>query len=81
MKRENDIFWQNFVYNIVWLRKHHNFSEERMAEIMEIDVELLREVEQGDGADILSVDVVYKIYEYFDIAPNKLFGENLNIEF
>ena len=51
-----------------------------MAEIMEIDVELLKEVEQGNGADILSVDVVYKIYDFFDVYPNKLFGENLNIK-
>ena len=64
MNSQNDIFWQNFVQNIVWLRKHHNVSEERMAEIMEIDVELLKEVEQGNGADILSVDVVYKIYDF-----------------
>lgn len=73
MNSQNDIFWQNFVHNIIWLRKHHNISEERMAEIMEIDVALLKKVEQGDGADILSVDVVYKIYEFFDISPNKLF--------
>lgn len=72
-----DNFWKNFVNNIVWLRKHHNLSEERMAEIMEIDVELLKKVEKGNGGDELSVDVVYKIYDFFGIAPNKLFGEKI----
>ncbi len=77
MNYNYEIFWQNFVNNIVWLREYHNLSEERMAEILEIDVKLLKKVEKGNGADVLSVDVVYKIYEFFDIAPNKLFGENL----
>lgn len=72
-----DIFWRNFVNNIVWLREYHNLSEERMAEILEIDVQLLKKVEKGNSADALSVDVVYKIYEFFDIAPNRLFGENI----
>lgn len=77
MNYSYEIFWQNFVNNIVWLREHHNLSEKRMAEILEIDIELLREVEKGNGADDLSVDVVYKIYELFDVAPDKLFGEKL----
>ena len=72
-----NIYWEFFVHNIVWLRKHHNLSEERMAEILDIDIELLRKVEKGDGADDLSVAIVYKIYEFFDIAPNMLFEEKI----
>lgn len=73
-----DIFWQNFVHNIVWLREHHNLSEERMAEILDIDVELLREVEKGNGANYLSVDIVYKIYDFFGVVPERMFSEIFN---
>lgn len=69
--------WQIFVYNIVWLRKHYEFSEEKMAEIMEISVDLLKQIELGQGADELSVEVIYKIYDFFGVFPNILMGKKL----
>lgn len=73
----NNISWQIFVYNIVWLRNHYEFSEEKMAEIMEISVDLLKQIELGQGADELSVEVVYKIYNFFGVHPNILMGKKL----
>lgn len=73
----NNISWQIFVYNIVWLRKHYEFSEEKMAEIMEISVDLLKQVESGQGADELSAEVVYKIHNFFGVLPNVLMGKRL----
>lgn len=75
--KSNDISWQIFVYNIVWLRKHYEFSEEKMAEIMEISVDFLKQVELGQGADELSVEVVYKIHNFFGVLPNVLMGKRL----
>lgn len=72
-----NISWQIFVYNIVWLRKHYKFSEEKMAEIMEISVDLLKQIELGQGADELSVKVIYKIYDFFGVFPNILMGKKL----
>lgn len=78
MNKDRGIFsWQIFVYNIVWLRKHYEFSEEKMAEIMEISVDLLKQIELGQGADELSVEVVYKIYNFFGVRPNILMGKKL----
>lgn len=73
----NNFSWQIFVYNIVWLRKHYEFSEEKMAEIMEISVDLLKQIELGQGADKLSVEVIYKIYNFFGVLPNILMGKKL----
>ncbi len=78
MNKDRGIFsWQIFVYNIVWLRKHYEFSEEKMAEIMEISVDLLKQIELGQGADELSVEVIYKIYDFFGVFPNILMGKKL----
>ncbi len=78
MNKDRGIFsWQIFVYNIVWLRKHYEFSEEKMAEIMEISVDLLKQIELGQGADKLSVEVIYKIYNFFGVLPNILMGKKL----
>lgn len=73
----NIFSWQIFVHNIVWLRKHYKFSEEKMAEIMKISVELFKKIELGDGADELSVEVIYKIYDFFGVRPNILMGKKL----
>lgn len=78
MNKDRGIFsWQIFVYNIVWLRKHYELSEEKMAEIMEISVDLLKQIELGQGADELSVEVIYKIYDFFGVFPNILMGKKL----
>ena len=72
MPYRNDLSWQNFVHNIVWLRKSNNFSEEKMAEILGISVEMLKQTELGNGADILCADVFYEIYDFFGIRPNAM---------
>lgn len=69
--------WENFVHNVKWLRNHYEFSEEKMAEIMGISIELLRELEKGNKADVLSVEVVYKIHNFFGVLPNVLLEELL----
>ncbi len=78
MKKTDDIYWQNFVHNIKWLRYRYDLSEEKMADIMEICVPLLQEVEKGCMADILCVDVVYKIYDFFGVKPHLLFMKILD---
>lgn len=73
----SDICWQNFVNNIIWLRKSNKLSKEEMAKIMHIDISLLERVEKGEGGDILEADVIYEIYEYFNIRPNDLMCKQL----
>lgn len=73
----NDISWQNFVNNIIWLRKSNKLSKEEMARILQIDVSLLEEVENGKGGDTLDADVIYEIYEYFNVRPDDLICKQL----
>ena len=70
-----NIHWKKFVNNVMWLRNYYQFSEDKMAEIMGINIDLLREVEKGNGKDALSVEVVYKICGFFNVSPDKLFGD------
>ncbi|MBQ8765832.1 MAG: hypothetical protein IJZ16_03420 [Clostridia bacterium] len=51
-----------------------------MAEIMDIIVDLLLELEKGNGKDDLSVEVVYKIYSFFGVLPKMLFEESFGDE-
>lgn len=73
MNSKNNIYWQNFVHNLVWLRNHYDFSKEKMAQIMEIDVVLYEKIEKGDGGEELSVEVVYKVYNFFDVHCDEIF--------
>lgn len=68
--------WQNFVHNVKWLRNHYEFSEDKMAEIMGISVDLFRELENGNGKDDLSIEVVFKIYSFFGVLPDMLFEDS-----
>lgn len=73
----NDISWQNFVHNVIWLRKSNKLSKVEMAKIMRIDVTLLEEVEKGNGGNILDADVFYGIYNYFSVRPDDLVCKRL----
>lgn len=75
MDFKNNIFWQNFVHNITWLRKHYDFSEEKMAKIMEIDVDLYKNIEKGICEEELSVEVIYRIYSFFDVRCDEFFSK------
>lgn len=75
MKAECNIFWQNFVHNVMWLRNHYDFSEEKMAEIMGIDVEAYRDIEKGICDEDLSVEVFCKIYNFFHVRCDEFFSK------
>ena len=74
---ENEIYWKFFVNNIIWLRKHHKFSKEKMAEILGINVEMLNRIENGEIPEELSVEIIFKISSHFSLNPKVLFCEHL----
>ena len=63
--------------NIVWLRKHYEFSKERMAEIMGISIEMINEIENGKLPDDLTVEAVLNMYRFFGIEPQDLLGKKI----
>ncbi len=63
--------------NIVWLRKHYEFSKERMADIMGISVEMLNEIESGRMPEELTVEAILNIQDFFRIEPQDLLGKKL----
>lgn len=44
---EYDRQLENFVHNVVWLRKHYGISKKKMAEILGIGVASLNKIEDG----------------------------------
>ncbi len=65
--------------NIVWLRKHYEFSIERMADIMGISIEMLNEVENGKLPDELTVEAISNMQDFFRIEPQILLVKNSHI--
>lgn len=63
---------KTFLHNLVWLKNHYNFSKEKMAEMLEISVEIWEEVEMGKLSTKLTGDVFCKIKENFDINPSDM---------
>lgn len=72
---EDKIYWRNFVENIIWLRKHYDFSKERMSEISGISVYELNKIEKGEVPENLSIEIVFKLSEFFSISPKDLFTD------
>lgn len=63
---------KTFLKNLVWLKNYHNLSNEKMAEILEISIEMWDEVEIEKIPTSLTVDVFYRIKEYFDVNPTDM---------
>ncbi len=70
--------WTNFLNNIAWLRKSSKMTKKEMAEIMNISVENLDKIERGELPEQVSVKVIFKISEVFEIHPEYLFGINFS---
>lgn len=71
---------KNFCRNVTALRSYHHLSEEAMAEILEISVECLRQVESGVVSSEVTTDALIHIYERFAISPTKFLGTVLKME-
>lgn len=64
---KNNESWKNFAHNVKWLREHYEFSEERMAEILGISVDMLKEIECGDIPEELDCEIILRIHNFFGI--------------
>ena len=57
-----------FLANVAWLRKHHNLSKKKMAQIMGIGIKSLTKIENGVFPERLRINVYFNIQRYFKIS-------------
>lgn len=74
---KNKIVWENFVYNIIWIRKQYKLTKKDMAECMGIGVGSLNKIEKQVLPPRLSVRVVFNIEDSFGIPAKDLMGVKL----
>lgn len=78
MKKEsNKREWENFVYNVAWLRKHYGISKKNMAKLLRIGVGTLTKIENGELPPRLSVKVIFNIHSCFGINPRDQLKQRL----
>lgn len=73
MREQLEADIKQFLENIVYLRKYHNLSKKKMAQILGIGIGSYNKIEQGELPERLNVDVIFNITEYFKIPPARLF--------
>ena len=71
---KNSDAWRIFSHNMKWLRNHYKYSKERMAETLDITVEMIDEIENGSIPDSLTVQIFFKIHKHFSIKPKDIVG-------
>ena len=62
--------------NIIYLRKKHHISKEKMSEILNIDIDTMNKIETNTIPKDLTSDIFYLLYDYFNIKPRELFSES-----
>jgi len=60
------------------IRKEKGFTQEKLCEVLDIDISGLSKIENGKCFP--SVETIYKIIKKLDISPNILFGKNSSDE-
>ena len=78
--RENSKEMENFLSNIVWIRKKQGISKKNMAKILKISVSSFNKIENGICPPKLSANVVWRIYLNFGICPDEQFCRRLEDE-
>ena len=73
MREQVDTEIEQFLLNIVYLRKCHNLSKKAMARILGIGIGSYNKIEQGVLPKRLTTDAIFNITDYFKIPPACLF--------
>jgi transcriptional regulator with XRE-family HTH domain len=71
-------FSENFMKNLVRLRKQENLTQQELADALEVNKQQLSEFERGRRTP--NFEVLDRIAEYFQASPNQLFGTSQEIE-
>lgn len=71
-EERSDTQLEIFSCNVAWLRKQHNLSKRKMAQILEIGVQGLSRIENGEIPPGLGIDIFFAIQDHFGIRPSQL---------
>ena len=74
---DDDVQFQNFIHNVIALRQQHHLTRRRMAEILHITPQQLRQLEQGQISSRLYVDIFFHLHGHFGISFRDLFGTRI----
>lgn len=59
--------YENFLYNIAWLKKRHGLSEEKRVQLLGIGIGSFRKIEAGEIPRRLEVRIQFNIWTNFGI--------------
>lgn len=77
MNPNNEKQIQILCENIAFLRKENHLSKKEMATILNIGVQSLTKLENGELPPRLRVDVIFHIYDRFGIHPQMFMSQRL----
>ena len=61
-----------FLHNVTFLRKHHNLSKKKMAQLLHIGIGSLNKIESGVLPKRLSTEVLVHLANYFGYTSDDL---------
>ncbi|MBQ8403394.1 MAG: hypothetical protein IJX55_03085 [Clostridia bacterium] len=64
---------ENFVHNVIWLRKYYCIPKKRMAELLGICVSSWNKIEKGIFPGKMTSNIVINICENFRVTSDSLF--------
>lgn len=67
--------WKIFSHNIKWLREQCEFSEEKMAKILGISIDVLKKIECGELPEELNCEILLRIRTVFGIDASRMWEE------
>ena len=67
----------NFIHNVIWLRKYYGLSKKKMAEILKISLWMLNKIENGELPPTLEIDVLFRIRKAFGISMAEILSIRL----
>lgn len=75
MKRKD--YEENFLSNIVWIRKYYGISKKNMAKLLKIGVSDIICMENGKLPPELSAEIIFNVHKCFGVAPADLMEKQL----
>lgn len=59
-----------FTHNIRWLRKKHDLSKRKMAELLGIGLWSLNRLERGQIPPRMTIEILFAVQKHFGISPS-----------
>lgn len=77
MRTTNDNIMKFLSHNVLYLRTKNDITKKEMAKILGIGITTLNKIEQGVLPPRLSVEMLFRIRDYFGVSLSLLVSANL----